>query len=153
MAGALLQCAVAVAAVKTKCQADNNSNALMWHTTGTAHVAPVPSFHVGQLQRQQTFQSNCLQKEPTKRAPRTMPTNSLDGHGLWQEQQQNREQELVQLNDAHKLPASALNAFVSLSMPCHAMPRHELRFTHSFSTSPLPLHFSLSHSLSQRAKK
>lgn len=33
-----------------------------------------------------------------------------------------------QLNDAYKLPASALNAFVSVFLP-----RHELRFTHSHS--------------------
>lgn len=37
-----------------------------------------------------------------------------------------------QLNDAYKLSASALNAFVSMSLP-----RHELRFTHSHSQPAL----------------
>lgn len=49
-----------------------------------------------------------------------------------------------QLNDAYKLPASALNAFVSMSLP-----RHELRFTHSHShsASQPALTLTLSYSL------
>lgn len=48
---------------------------------------------------------------------------------------------MEQLNDAYKLPASALNAFVSMSLP-----RHELLFTHSHSPNPA-LTLTLSYSL------
>lgn len=104
----------------------------MWRTkpsasgaSATLPLPPPPSLppFAGQLQRQQTFQSNSLQKVPNQKRAHTQCTER--GVGVAGEAGR---ASMGQLNDAYKLPASALNAFVSVFLP-----RHELRFTHSHS--------------------
>lgn len=122
----------------------------MWRTkpsaSGASSTLPPPPHATiplppcaGQLQRQQTFQSNRLQKVPNQKRAHTLCPERVGvaegGRGR---------ESMGQLNDAYKLPASALNAFVSMSLP-----RHELRFTHSHShsASQPALTLTLSYSL------
>lgn len=104
----------------------------MWRTkpsasgaSATLPLPPPPSLppRAGQLQRQQTFQSNSLQKVPNQKRAHTQCRERKSGRGRGAGCES-----MGQLNDAYKLPASALNAFVSVFLP-----RHELRFTHSHS--------------------
>lgn len=82
------------------------------------------------------FNQTGCKKCPTKKGR----TQCAEREWAWQ--REGGREFMGQLNDAYKLPASALNAFVSMSLP-----RHELRFTHSHSHSPSLHSHSHSHSV------
>lgn len=130
MPAALLQCAVA--AVKTKCQRANNSECFdVAHKTlrkwRLCNSPPPSAPFSATLCWTVATPANISIKQPAKSAQPKKGAHTVHrerrgrGRGAGCES-------MGQLNDAYKLPASALNAFVSVFLP-----RHELRFTHSHS--------------------
>lgn len=146
MPAALLQCAVA--AVKTKCQRANNSECFdVAHKTlrkwrlFNSHPPPHAPFSATLCWTVAT-PANISIKQAAKSAQPKKGAHTVPREGVGVAE--GGSESMGQLNDAYKLPASALNAFVSMSLP-----RHELRFTHSHShsASQPALILTLSYSL------